>query len=253
MPNWCFNWLTVRGKPEDLERFKNGLKIDDRWSLLESYLPCPQKLYETKSSYLYMGYEAFFNPDPEGYIRILKLPEIKKLGIETREQLMEYVKREYPDGYEDPDSYEVGLKVNNNLFEFGYKSWYEWRIANWGTRCIVNPDGKIKHQDYDLTVVSPTELRFDFDSAWDSPRKGIDQIAALFPELEFKLEFAVPEAGFRGCGHWVNGELVDIIYRMESVPMRYRSCQSTGVIKSRQFDHSFFLGQSNDIKEVMEV
>jgi len=119
MPNWCFNKLTISGPAKEIRWFKDGLqRIGERILLLQSYLPCPQELIETTTSFTDIGYETFFNPDPEGYLKVLELPEIKKHGIKTREQLMELVRREYP------DSYGNGLKINSNLFEFGYRNWY---------------------------------------------------------------------------------------------------------------------------------
>jgi hypothetical protein len=203
MPNWCFNTLTIHGPAEEIKRFKDGLlRVDDRVCLLQSYLPCPQKLLEMRASFTDIGYETFFNPDPDGYSRVLELPEIKKHGIETREQLMELVRREYP------DSYENGLMINNNLFEFGYRNWYWWCIANWGTKWDVSYT-KFNEEN-------PAELIYEFDSAWNPPDIGIHQIAALFPELDFYLEYCEPMMEFQGSDHWVNGELVE--RHFESLP-----------------------------------
>jgi len=207
--NWCFNWLTVRGQPYAIKRFKDGLQVGNKRLLLESYLPCPQKLVEANHYGQNIGYETFFNPDPSGYLKVLELPKIENQGIKNREQLMEFVKREHPDGCGDPDSYEEGLKINNNLFEFGFKNWYDWCLANWGTKWIISPDEKSEDSDHVLEEVSDTKLIFKFRSAWNPPGAGIDRIAALFPELDFKLEFAEPCNGFRGCGHLVDGRLVE--------------------------------------------
>jgi hypothetical protein len=179
-----------------IKRFKDGLLgVEDGFLLLQSYVPCPQKLIETRASFTDIGYETFFNPDPDGYSRVLELPEMVEHGIKTRGQLMELIRREYP------DSYENGLKINNNLYEFGYKNWYWWCIANWGTMWEVS--------DIKLNDESPTELILRFHSDWSTPEIGLNQIAGLFPDLDFHLEYDELTRGFLGSAHWINGELVE--------------------------------------------
>ena len=196
MPNWIFNELTISGPAEEIKRFKDGLlKVGDEFRLLQSYVPCPRKLIETEASWQEIGYETFFNPDPAGYSKFLEYPYIKKLGIETRTQLMEYVKRELP------DSYENGVKINNNLFEFGYRNWYDWCNANWSTKWDA--------WDVELNEVSPTELIFKFISAFNPPLKAFDQIVTLFPYLDFYQVFYEGLGDFNGFFHWFNGEWVD--------------------------------------------
>jgi hypothetical protein len=195
MPNWCWNTLRISGKAEEIERFLNGLRKDgDRFLLLESYLPCPKEI-GNKAYFDDIGYDTFFNPDPSGFLRVLERPEIREHGIKTREQLMKFVKDT------NPKSYENGLKINNNLFKFGYRDWYDWSIANWGTK-FEDSDTKLVKQD-------PTNLIFEFASPWNPPIPGLEFIAGLFPELEFYIDFADPMMGFRGFGHWVRGELVE--------------------------------------------
>jgi hypothetical protein len=203
MPNWSINKLTIYGSAEEIKRFKDGLlRVGERILLLQSYIPCPQKLIEQMASFKDIGYETFFNPDPEGYLSVLELPKMKKRGIKTREQLMEVVRREYP------HSYENGLMINNNLFEFGYRNSYWWCIANWGTKWEVSYT--------ELNEESPTELILGFNSAWSPAWIGICQIAALFPDLDFSLEYWSEQMDFEGSDHWSDGELVE--HHFESPP-----------------------------------
>jgi len=102
---------------------------------------------------------------------------------------------------EHPDSYENALKVHNNLFKYGYRHWYDWSIANWGTKRDVS-DAELIRQD-------PEHLILTFDSAWSPPVYGLDIIAGLFPELDFYIEFEEPMGGFRGYAHWMQGELIE--------------------------------------------
>jgi len=96
--------------------------------LLSSYLPCPQELRDTESGSVNIGYDVFFNPDSAIFMKVLEYTWVREQGIETREPLMESVKNSQPGCYEN------GLKINNNLFKFGFRNWYDWCNANWGTK-----------------------------------------------------------------------------------------------------------------------
>ena len=70
------------------------------------------------------------------------------------------------------------------------KDWYNWSIANWGTKwdaCEPN----INHNDIDYFAVS-------FESAWSPPIAWIDNIMQDFPDLSFTLEYEEPGMCFGG-------------------------------------------------------
>ena len=188
MPNWVFNTLTVRGDAAEIQRFRDGLGKDGN-GMLTRYVPCPKKLLDTVCGSLSdTGYAAFFDPTDAWR----DLPEPWFQGVQTREELQGIVRERYP------DAYKVGRQVDENLGEFGFKTWYEWVQENWGTTKDIFENS--------LTVVSPTELVLDFDSAWQPPIKGLDKIAAMFPMLDFNLWFDEPSWWVAGIAHWVNGE-----------------------------------------------
>jgi hypothetical protein len=196
MSEFILNELTICGPAEEIKRFKDGLLyVDDECCLLESYVPLPKVLKGTLAQDVNIGYETFFNPDPRGYSGILELPEIKKYGIENREQLMEFVEREYPESIED------GQKINNNLFEFGHRDWYSWCNANWGTECDI----------FDIKRIETTtnDMRFVFYTIWMPPLNGLHQISRLFPDLDFFLIFVEASDDYHGFSHWLNGNWID--------------------------------------------
>ncbi len=197
MPNICLNQLTISGPSEEIKRFKDGLmKENGSYQLASSYLPMPQEIKETPINFFDIGYDAFFNPDPEGYLRVLELDEIKERGIKTREELMEFVKKEMP------ESYEEGLKINENLFNYGSRNWYWWGIANWGS----------KWPDFctELVEQSSTHLVFEFQSAYSPLLLAVDYIASLFPELSFDLEYENYDGLFyKGFAPWQHGECIE--------------------------------------------
>jgi len=65
-----------------------------------------------------------------------------------------------------------------NIAKFGYKDWFDWNIAKWGT----------KWNSFDLDKLKriPNGSRFRFDTASTPPSVWIVTTAKLFPSLKFK-------------------------------------------------------------------
>jgi hypothetical protein len=67
-----------------------------------------------------------------------------------------------------------------------YTSWYDWAIANWGTKwnaCHVDEPEEYARNDRQPVLV---QLTYRFDTAWDAPR-------ALIEHLEEKLDEIAPD------------------------------------------------------------
>lgn len=96
---------------------------------------------------------------------------------------------------EEKDALRAQLKA-----EFGYEGWYEWCVANWGTKWDVGGrDG-----DYELADVGNGQctLTANFDSAWTPP---IPVYEVLVDEgLQVKAYYCEPGCGF--CGRYEDGD-----------------------------------------------
>ena len=77
------------------------------------------------------------------------------------------------------------------LAETGYPSWYEWSIANWGTKWAVD--------EINIIYEDATRLDFAFDTAWNFPEPIFRALAEKFPEME--IWCACIEEGNVVCGH----------------------------------------------------
>jgi hypothetical protein len=82
-----------------------------------------------------------------------------------------------------------------NVKQYGYPTWYEWKIANWGTKwdvgdCIatVSDDG------YSVTLT--------FDTAWSPPIGAYEKLT----ELGFTIKAFYYEPGMQFAGIWEEGE-----------------------------------------------
>ena len=81
------------------------------------------------------------------------------------------------------------------------KDWYEWSIANWGTKWDAC-EPHINHNDKDYFSVN-------FESAWSPPIEWVKNIIGLFPDLTFTLEYEEPGMCFGGRLTAQHGEIWD--------------------------------------------
>ena len=82
------------------------------------------------------------------------------------------------------------IKKYINIKLYGHDNWYNWSIANWGTKWDAC-ESNIQHNDIDYFTVS-------FDTAWSPPIAWIDNIMQDFPDLCFTLEYEEPGMCFGG-------------------------------------------------------
>jgi hypothetical protein len=80
----------------------------------------------------------------------------------------------------------------------GRPNWYDWNIANWGTKWDVRAE---------LTEISDNEIEYSFDSAWAPPVAVIAKLAEHFPDLEITHTYAELGCEFAGMCVYINGEL----------------------------------------------
>lgn len=143
MPNWCTNDLYIRGDDDKIAEFIQRVTLS-----------------EEQAEKRKQKYDILHNLYP------------------TPEEL-----RNTTSGFfNDPKAQEEHkAKEDANLQKYGFKDWYDWNNANWGTKW-GDCDTYISEQD-------SGRVTFRFDSAWLPPIDGIAHIASLFPELIFVLSY----------------------------------------------------------------
>lgn len=104
-----------------------------------------------------------------------------------------------------PEQAELEAQHKANTEKFGYPTWYEWRIANWGT----------KWEACEPTIYEGEGvIRYAFDTAWSPPTEWLYKVAPQFPELRFKLVYREDGMTFMGAlelegGDVLNDEQID--------------------------------------------
>ena len=85
-------------------------------------------------------------------------------------------------------------KTAANIEKYGYGNWYDFQVANWGTKWDVSCDS---------VEIDEDGLGFsgNFESAWSPPVP----IAAALAEQGFEVTLYYYEPGMGFCGKWEDG------------------------------------------------
>ena len=84
-------------------------------------------------------------------------------------------------------------KNEDMVAKHGYSSWYDFNIANWGTKWDVSADN--------VEIADANTLTAGFDSAWAPPTRAYEQLM----ELGFEIEAMYYEPGMAFVGKWADG------------------------------------------------
>ena len=98
-------------------------------------------------------------------------------------------------GHGTPEQAELEAKQEANIKKFGYKDWYDWQVANWGTKWDIGADG-YPAQDIE------GGLMLTFDSAWSPPIGAYEKLL----EQGFRIYATYYEPGMAFAGIWDNGD-----------------------------------------------
>ena len=102
--------------------------------------------------------------------------------------------------YGDPaEQAEHVAKQEHNRQTYGYSSWYDFAIGEWGCKWDISNGGS----DYKIEKVSDGySVTLSFDTAWSPPIKFYDKLV----ELEFKVDAMYYEPGVNYCGQYFDGQ-----------------------------------------------
>jgi hypothetical protein len=146
MPNWCTQFVEVRGEEKEIKRMINSFRVEEStrgkyeeesgWDINQLF-PVPDELAET----------------PHASI----IPEWSK---------------------EEKDLW-LRNKQEENLAKFGVRDWYEWQIKNYGTKW-----GASHIQiDEEALADSSDSFSFKFESPWGTCPGLMAKVSSLFPSI----------------------------------------------------------------------
>lgn len=215
MPNWVKNKVYYYCTDEEEKEFMlDMVKYDDRDSEEEvtgigtmdfnKIIPMSKTLdieYGSKTDDGISVYLQAVSPYTEDF-GMEKLTEEKFVElIQMLNRMRIYGKFKEKDEYKEYDRFkrnellEIGKIAVYNLKAYGFTTWYDWRICNWGTKW--NSCDNIK-TDEDC---------FEFSTAWSAPHPIIEKLARIFPKIRFVHYWADEDIG-NNCGEreYINGK-----------------------------------------------
>ena len=96
-----------------------------------------------------------------------------------------------------PEQAQLEAREQANVELYGFKNWYDWCVANWGTKWDITSSG---NGDPAVGDDGLTE-QFSFDSAWSPPLEFYKKME----EMGFTVDAFYYEPGCAFCGRYSEG------------------------------------------------
>lgn len=177
MPNWCANKVTVEGTVEELERFRAAHFNTEEDFDFNTITYLPQELENTVS------------PDNENILyAVYGLATDKLTPLFLKKQRLDEIR-------ENPSTIEKAPVIKQLYDKFGFVSWYQWSIANWGTKWNANNTFVEDIRTYsDGTAM----LTIEFSTAWSHPQAIYEKLASLYPHFTITAQFDEESGEYHG-------------------------------------------------------
>lgn len=206
MPNHVTNNIHLKGDKDIIRELLEAVKSDE-FSLgsvdFNKIIPMPESLNITSGSQTDKGLKAY-----KDFVRVYTL-EYTREGLdllnipEASEEKFLSIRTDI-----DREDFALGKQAFQNIQLYGFPTWYEWRISNWGTKWNAygydgGTDLSAAEQDGELW----------FQTAWGAPHPVIAKLAEMYPDVSFTHEWADEDIG-NNCGRkvFINGECEELYY-----------------------------------------
>lgn len=188
MPNWCYNELEVwkddtTNAADEFKVFKSVHDIDKGKLDFEVCHPMPETMKITSGSTTEeaMKYHKALDGDYESIDEDMKWPRYKdiikgKRTIDTkRKAIMADIEKRLT-----KEDLKEGQLALDNIKKYGFKDWYDWSIANWGTKWNAS--------SVEVNENSDNWVHIYFETAWSPPDGWYHMLFKKFPNLRFKAK-----------------------------------------------------------------
>ena len=179
MPNNIKNRLVIKSSDEQVKEVLDFLRGEpysngaERYIDFNKIIPMPEELNIESGSKGNTGME-YLLACAERYDFSGKYKGVKeKFETLSLERQKKYI--------------ELGAKYLKNIANYGFKTWYDWCVENWGT----------KWNAYSQSLENENEIWFE--TAWSCVIDLIEKLSIEFPGVEFDYTWAGEDTG-RKCG-----------------------------------------------------
>lgn len=175
MPNWVRHNVVIRGNKEDIARcYEHITKGGENFSF-RNIIPRAEELEVTAGSISHLGEEWG--------------------KLTTDKEREEFCEKHKITRDEDKALLQV---YADNIKKYGFPTWYEWSIENWGTKWDVDADFECHGGTIEL----------HFDTAWSTPIKVFIALSKQYPTINIYAAFADEDLGWN-CGEYeIKGGMV---------------------------------------------
>jgi len=202
MPNWVTAKLTIDGPnaTEVMKGLLNKNQYDEVVLDFNKIKPMPKTLNLERSNLTDMCEKLYTNKIT--YAEMIKNFDIQDGYIDKDLKAMMKVLDITDTLTREEQCNAVGKALITNKEKYGEKDWYEWSIANWGTKWNAC------HNDYDEDT--PNEIRFE--TAWSDIRKLICELSKQYPKNTFNYDYSEEQIGiYTGSASFQNGQVLSNI------------------------------------------
>lgn len=191
MPNHVENHISLQGDPKKIRSMLEAIKSDELGIGSVDFnkiIPMPESLNieaGTRTDRGLQAYRDFIEAYTAGRSAEDALKALENIPAESEEA---FLRRRTDIKH---DEWELGKTAWNNIRQYGAPTWYDWCIANWGT--------KWNAYGYDDTIDYHDGTPLYFQTAWSAPHPVLEKLTEMFPEIELEHEWADEDIG-QNCG-----------------------------------------------------
>lgn len=179
MPNHIQNRLRIEGTEEQIHEVKDFLRAekpdsDGVYASIDfnKITPMPEELNVTSGSPQDTIAWMLFGVADSRYSRDIFVEQTRRnLREADADRIRSYI--------------EDAIRYRDNHKNYGYCTWYEWAIANWGTKW--NAYGQPDKRNNEDTIW--------FETAWSNVEKLIQRASRRFPDVTFHYTYADEDTG----------------------------------------------------------
>lgn len=183
MPNHIRNRLTVNGSPEKVKAVFEFIKGSELAIDFNTIVPMPKSLNVSSSSDSEMAWCAIYKRSTRYLSTSAALERFNAASITEQESLKK-----------------LAAEYEFNFVTYGSNSWYDWSIANWGT----------KWNAYEQSIISDNQI--EFDTAWAAVPNLIKNLGDKFKEVSFEYIWADEDTGSNAGEMTIEKGVSDINY-----------------------------------------
>lgn len=175
MPNHVQNKLSINGDAKDVSVILDYIKSkneDGTKSQIDfnKIIPMAKELNISFGSGGDLAYELLFDDDEFSLCVIkLKKSKFKMFSADIQRQAVD-----------------LAIKYNENIKQYGAKTWYDWAINNWGTKWNA-------YSQNDSRTVGNVIY---FQTTWAAPVPVIEKLSGIFPIVTLILDYADEDSGY---------------------------------------------------------